>query len=97
MSHPLEANDKCILPWFPFNRKLRASQFFHKLFFKGFFFLKELQYSLIDPILDNILEIPIRITAMILGIVILTVYFSPKLYFVRELVILGKCDEFLLQ
>ena len=34
---------------------------------------------------------------MILGVTILIVYFSPEFLFVGELVILGKCDEFLLQ
>ena len=62
----------------------------------GFFFLRELQYSLVDPILDNILKTPTRVSTMIPRVVILTVYFSPKLLFVRELVILRKCDEFLL-
>ena len=61
------------------------------------FFLKELQYSLVDPILDNIPEIPTRISITILGVMILTVYFSPEFLFVGELVILRKCDVFLFQ
>ena len=61
-----------------------------------FFFLKELYYSLVDLVLDNIYETPTRISTMILRVMILTIYFSPE-FFVRELVILGKCDEFLLQ
>ena len=35
------------------------------------FFLKELQYSLVDYVLDNILETPTRISTMILGVMIL--------------------------
>ena len=50
-----------------------------------------------DPVLDNIPKTSIRIIAMILGVVILIVYFSPNLLFFKELVILGKCDESLLQ
>ena len=50
-----------------------------------------------DPILDNILETLTRISVMIVGVLILIVYFSPKFLFVQELVILEKCDEFLLQ
>ena len=59
-------------------------------------FLRELQYSLIDLVLDNILEIPTSISTMILGVVILTVDFSSKLIFARKLVILRKSDELLL-
>ena len=59
-------------------------------------FLKELQYSLINSVLNNILEAPTRISVMIPGVMILTIYFFPKFLFVKELVILEKCDEFLL-
>ena len=63
----------------------------------GFLFPRELQYSLIDPILDNIPETPTGISTMIPGVVILTINFSFKLFFVGELVILRKRDELLLQ
>ena len=33
---------------------------------------------------------------MILGVMILIIYFSPEFLVVGELVILGKCDEFLI-
>ena len=55
----------------------------------------ELQYSLVDHVLDNIPESPIRINTMIPGVMIFTIYFSPEFPFDGELVILGKCDEFL--
>ena len=45
--------------------------------------------------LDNIPKTPTRISLMILGVMILTIYFSLEFLFVGELVILEKCDEFL--
>ena len=54
------------------------------------FFLRELQYSLVDPVMDSIPEIPTRLSAMISGVEILTIYFSLKLIFVKELMILGE-------
>ena len=45
--------------------------------------------------LDNIPKTPTRISIMILGVMILTIYFSLEFLFVGELVILEKCDEFL--
>ena len=60
-------------------------------------FLRELKYSLVNLFLDNIYEIPTRISTVILEVMILIVYFSLEFLFAGELVILGKCDEFLLQ
>ena len=63
----------------------------------AFFFLRELQYPLIDHVLDNMSENRTRISTMFRGVMILTVYFSPEFLFIGELVIIGKCDEFLFQ
>ena len=63
-----------------------------------FLFLKELQYLLIDSVLDNICETPTRISAMIPGVVILTIHFSSKLIFAISNVywtcVLKACDFF---
>ena len=45
--------------------------------------------------MDNISKTPTSICTMILGVMILTICFSPEFLFVWELVILEKCDEFL--
>ena len=42
-------------------------------------------------------ETPTGISTMIRGVIILTIYFSPEFLFIGELVIMGKCDEFLFQ
>ena len=56
----------------------------------------ELQSSLVNPVLDNIPETPTRISTMILGVVILTIYFSFKIFFGEELEILRKSEELLI-
>ena len=44
--------------------------------------------------MGNILETLTRISSMILGVMILTLYFFLEFLFDRELVIMGKCDNF---
>ena len=64
--------------------------------YHGFLFPRGLQYSHVDPILDNILETLARINTMILGVVILTINVFSKLLFVGEFLILRKSDKLLL-
>ena len=73
------------------------TSFFSKEFHRDFLFSDEIHHDfLVDPVLDNILETPTRISTMILRVMILTLEFSSKLIFARELVILRKSDELLL-
>ena len=51
----------------------------------------------VDFILDKMSKYLTRISTMVLGVMIVTVYFSFKYLFVWELVILGQGDEFFLQ
>ena len=60
------------------------------------FFLENFSIPLSILVLNNISETLTRISTMNPGVMILTVYFSLEFLFVGELVILGKCDEFLL-
>ena len=50
----------------------------------------------VDSILDKMSKSLTRISTMVLGVMILTIYFSFKFLFVWELVILGQGDEFFL-
>ena len=60
------------------------------------FLLGNFSIPLSIPVLNNISETLTRISTMNPRVMILTIYFSLEFLFVGELVILGKCDEFLL-
>ena len=78
-----------------FSREIYCDFLFSKELQCDFLFSKECDFF-VNPVLDNIPENPARISTMIPGVVILTVDFSSKLIFAKELVILRKSDELLL-
>ena len=99
-------------PWLLFLQRLHHGFLFSREIYRDFIFSRELHYDfffskeihcdfLVNPILDNIPETPARISIMIPGVVIpgvviLTIDFSSKLIFARELVILRKSDKLFL-
>lgn len=58
------------------------------------FFSGNSQYSLVDSVLNSIPKTPKRISVMIPKVMILTIHFSFKLIFVRNLMILGNVMNF---
>ena len=62
----------------------------------AYFLLGNSNIPLLIKSLDNIPETPTNISAMVPGVVILTLDFSSKLLFAGKLVILRKNDELLL-